>query len=98
MSLVALSEVVNMDTYRANLPQPADPLEYLYRLERDLEQSEQKTASMIEELSKRLDLLETRVSSITERFDHANRQIEKDVIALADRLQNLEGDLPEDGR
>ncbi|MGB0632309.1 MAG: hypothetical protein ACPGRZ_16585 [Alphaproteobacteria bacterium] len=80
-----------MDSYRASVPQTSDPLEFLYKLERDLELSERKTVSLIEDLAKRLDLLETRVSSISERVDHSNRQIEKDVIALADRLHSLEG-------
>ena len=92
MSLVALSEVVHMDSYRANLPQSADPFEYLHKLERDLAISEQRTATLVEDLAKRLDLLETRVSSMTERFDVANRQIEKDVMALADRLNTLENE------
>lgn len=91
MSLVALCEVVHMDSYRASVPQISDPLEYLHKLERDLAMSEQKTASLVEDLEKRLDLRETRVSSMMERFDVASRQIERDVIALADRLHALAG-------
>ena len=41
MSLVALSEVVHMGSYRASVPQISDPLEYLHKLERDLAMSEQ---------------------------------------------------------
>ena len=81
-----------MDSYRASVSQISDPLEYLHKLERELAMSEQKTASLVEDLAKRLDLLETRVSSMTERFYVANRQIERDVIALADRLHALEGE------
>ena len=92
MSLVAFSEVVHMGSYRASVPQLSDPLVYLHKLERDLAMSEQKTASLLEDLAKRLDLLENRVTSMTERFDVATRQIERDVIALADRLHTLEGE------
>ena len=92
MSLVALSEVVHMGSYRASVPQISDPLEYLHKLERDLTMSEQYTASLVEDLAKRLELLETRVTSMTERFDVENRQIERDVIALADRLHTLDGE------
>ena len=80
-----------MDSYRTNVPQTADPLEYLHRLEKELELSERETASLVEEIAKRLELPETRVSSMGERFDFANRQIEKVVIALADRLNILKG-------
>ena len=78
-----------MDSYRTNVPQTAETLEYLHRLEKELELSERKTASLVEEIAKRLELPETRVSSMGERFDFANRQIEKVVIALADRLNKL---------
>ena len=92
MYVVAFSEVVHMGSNRASVPQISDPLEYLHKLERDLAMFEQKTASLVEDLAKRLDLLETPVSSMTERFYVANRQIERDVIALADRLHTLEGE------
>jgi chaperonin cofactor prefoldin len=81
-----------MSSYRTNVPQPVNPLEFLYKLERDLARSETQSTAMIEDLSSRLELLETRVSAISERFDNSNRQLEKDVVELAARLQSLEED------
>lgn len=92
MSVVAYKEVVDMASYRANLPQALNPLEQLYKLERDLEIAEQRTASMIEELAYRMDLLETRVSSVSERLDSVNRQLELDIVALAERVNAIEND------
>lgn len=83
-------EVVNMTSYRHGLPQTTDPLEQLYKLERDLEASEQRTASLIAELSKRLEALETTVASINSRVGVSSRQLEREVLALAERIASLE--------
>ena len=90
MSLVEYHEVVDMAAYRANLPQTVDPISHLYKLEQDLMASEQETAKLINALSQRLDLLETRVSSMTQHFDNANRQLERDVVSLAQRVARFE--------
>lgn len=67
-----------------------NPLEQLYVLERDLAASERRTTGMLEELNSRLDRLETRVSAINGRVDRSSRQLEGEVLRLADRIASLE--------
>jgi soluble P-type ATPase len=92
MSVVAYKEVIDMASYRENLPQTVNPLEQLYKLERDLKIAERRTASMIEELAHRMDLPDTRVSSVSERLDSVNRRLEIDIDALAGRVNAIEND------
>lgn len=86
----AYGEVLDMAGYRPDLAHGADPLEHLFKLESDLEAAEQRTATMIAELFRRLEDLEARVSSLGNRVDDSSRQLEREVVALADRIASLE--------
>jgi predicted nucleic acid-binding Zn-ribbon protein len=81
-----------MSSYRSGVPQVTDPLEHIYKLERELDMSEKRTASMIEDLARRLQQLETRMSAVTEGLDRSSRKLEREIVALSDRLASLEGD------
>lgn len=71
--------------------QHADPMTYLYNLEHEMEMSERRTASMMNDLVQRLDTLEDKVAKVGGRFETINRQLEKAVIALAQRVNSMEG-------
>lgn len=90
MSVVAYNQQTGMTSYRSNVPQPVDPLAHLYNLERELDESERRTASMIDDLAKRLDNLENKVSTVSERFESINRQLEQAVVSLAHRVRSME--------
>ena len=98
MSVVSYNQPTNLTSYRTDLtshhghtaPQHVDPMTYLYNLEREIEMSERRTASMMEELAGRLDSLEDKVASVSGRFDTINRELEKAVIALAHRVNTME--------
>lgn len=90
--MTGYGEVVFMTNYRQTLPQPTDPLEHLYKLERDLEAAEQRTASLIDELTRRLEALESTVSSINSQVGDSSRQLERDILNLAQRIATLEKD------
>lgn len=83
-------DVLEMNSYRVNSVLSANPLEHLYMLERQLDASERRTASMLGDLVRRLDHLEMRVSSIEENSEIANRKLELDIAVLHDRLASLE--------
>lgn len=89
--MLQYGDVVSMDSYRSTLPRTVNPLEHLYMLERELEAAERRTTSMIEDLTRRLDQLETRVSSISQGAESASRKLELEIVALSDRLFSLEG-------
>lgn len=101
MSVVAYNQPRNLTSYRTDLthhqdhtapqPQHGDPMSYLYSLEREMELSERRTASMMDDLAQRLDNLEDKVASVSGRFETINRQLEKAVIALAHRVNTMEG-------
>jgi len=90
MSVVAYNQRTEMTSYRSNVPQPVDPLAHLYNLERELDESERRTASMIDDLTKRLDNLENKVSTVSDRFENINRQLEQAVVLLAERVRSFE--------
>jgi hypothetical protein len=92
MSVLAYNQYqpVDMTTYRASVPQPVDPLAHLYNLERELENAERRTASMIDDLARRLDNLELKVVTIGERFEVANRQLERSLVSLAARINTID--------
>ncbi len=71
-------------------PMHADPMVYLYNLERDMEMAERRTASRMADLSQRLDNLESKVSDVSGRFVTINRQLEKAVVMLAERVNRME--------
>ncbi|MEX2455203.1 MAG: hypothetical protein WD470_10895 [Rhodospirillaceae bacterium] len=79
-----------MSSYRVNPVHSADPLEHLYLLERRLDAAERRAASMLDDLSRRLGNLETRVSDIGENSEVRSRKLELDVLALHARLASLE--------
>lgn len=79
-----------MSSYRANVPQPVDPLAHLYNLERELENAERRTASVIEDLVRRLDRLEQKVSTVGEQFEGMNRQLEQKIVSLTLRVDSIE--------
>tara|TARA_R110000787_G_scaffold26560_1_gene74207 strand:- start:250 stop:531 length:282 start_codon:yes stop_codon:yes gene_type:complete len=83
----AVSDIAN---YRIGVPQSVDPLEHLYRLERDMDAAERRTMEMIRGLSERLDSLETRVSSLDRNMSGVSRQLETELVALAERIASLE--------
>lgn len=98
MSVVSYNQPTSLTSYRTNLtshysqtaPQHVDPMTYLYNLEREMEISERRTASMMEDLAQRLDTLEDKVASVSGRFETINRQLEKAVVALANRVNTME--------
>ena len=98
MSVVAYKEPENLISRGTDLTRPhypreshqIDPMVYLYSLEREIEMAERRTASMMEDLSRRLDHLENKVSDVSGRFDTANRQLEKAVVDLAKRVNRME--------
>ena len=59
MPLVAFSEALHMAPYTADLSQTSELIEYLYKHETDLEQTERKTLSSVKDFEKRLDLMKT---------------------------------------
>ena len=63
---------------------------YLYSLEREMEMAERRTALMMEDLAQRLDHLENKVSDVSGRFDTINRELEKAVVELAERVNRME--------
>lgn len=79
-----------MDSYRPSMPQSVDPLEHLYQLERDLEASERRNAAVIEDIARRLDTLEKQVSSLNAGLNQTSVQLEREVLALAERIASLE--------
>lgn len=100
MSVVSYNQPTSLTSYRTNLatqqpPAPAsmhhvDPMTYLYNLEHQMEMSERRTATMMDDLVKRLDGLENKVTTVSDRFENINRQLEKAVIALAQRINSIE--------
>tara|TARA_R110002051_G_scaffold25375_1_gene62027 strand:- start:583 stop:870 length:288 start_codon:yes stop_codon:yes gene_type:complete len=94
MSVVAYTQPVDMSSYRSGLPQSVDPLAHLYNLEREMENAERRTASMIDELARRLDSLEMKVSTVSENLEGVNRELEQKVVALARRVNSIENGTP----
>lgn len=100
MSVVSYNQPTNLTSYRTSLapteqthaaPQHLDPMIHLFNLEREMEISERRTASMMEDLAQRIDSLEVKVDNVSERFETINRQLEKAVISLAQRINTIEG-------
>lgn len=90
MSVVAYNQPTNMTPYhQAGLPQQVDPLAHLYNLEREMENAERRTASIIEDLVKRLDKLEQKVVSVDSGFSAVSRQLEQKVVSLAQRVNAM---------
>lgn len=79
-----------MDSYRPSLPQSVDPLEHLYQLERDLEASERRNIAALEDMARRIGALEEQVSSMNTGLSQTSVHLEREVLALAERLQMLE--------
>lgn len=100
MSVVSYNQPTSLTSYRTNLatqqphaPAPmqhVDPMMHLYNLEHQMEMAERRTASMMDDLVKRLDSLEDKVSNVSGRFENINRQLEKAVVALAQRVNSIE--------
>ena len=98
MSVVAYKQPSSLQTQRTDLTQPqyqnapqhVDPKVYLYNLEREIEMSERRTASVMNDLAQRLDNMEAKVTHVSGRFDTVNCQLEKAVVALADRVNQME--------
>jgi len=90
MSVVAYNQRTEMTSYRSNVPQPVNPLAHLYNLERELDESARRTASMTDDLAKRIDNLEVKVSKVSNRFEDINRQLEQAVVMLAERVGSME--------
>ncbi len=99
MSVVSYNQPTSLTSYRTNLTphrphvpsQHVDPMTHLYNLEREMEMSERRTASMLDDLVQRLDSLENKVEDVSGRFETINRQLEKAVVALAQRVNSVEG-------
>lgn len=89
MSVVAYNHPHHLTPYQASVPQHVDPLSYLYNLEREMENAERRTATIIEDLVKRLDNLETRVSAVSSGFNSVSRQLEQKVVSLAQRVDTM---------
>ena len=83
-------DVVEMESYRMNALQVTDPLAQLYMLEREMEAAEHRPRSMIDELARRIDVLEERVTEIGDNVEDANRKLELEIVALSDRIFALE--------
>lgn len=92
MSVVAYNQYqsADMTSYRSNVPQQVDPLAQLNNLERELEIAERRTASMIDDLARRLDNLELKVATVSNRFGDMNRELEKKVVSLAQRVNSID--------
>ena len=98
MSVVAYKQPSSLPPQRTDLTQPqyqnapqhVDPMVYLCNLVREIEISERRTALIMNDLAQRLDNLEAKVSHVICRFDTVNRQLEKAVVSLADRLNQME--------
>jgi hypothetical protein len=82
--------ISNLQQFLPVTQQAANPLEHLCRLERELAQAEQRTSKILSELTDRLDDLEDRVSPMSVRTGNGSRTIERDLVALADRVALLE--------
>lgn len=99
MSVVAYNQPRNltqrgmdMTSHQGHMSaQHVDPMTYLYNLEHEMEMSERRTASMMKDLTERLYTLEDKVEKVGGRFETINRQLEKAVIALAQRVNSIEG-------
>jgi hypothetical protein len=98
MSVGAYKQPSSLPPQRMDLTQPqyqnasqhVDPMVYLYNLEREIEISECRTASVMNDLAQRLDNMEAKVTHVSGRFDTVNRQLEKAVVALAHRVNQME--------
>ena len=90
VSVVAYNQRTEITSYRSNVPQPVDPLAHLYNLERELDESERRTATMIDDHAKRIDNLEVKVSQVSNRFEGINCQLEQAVVMLAKRVGSME--------
>ena len=98
MSVGAYKQPSSLPPQRIDLTQPqyqnasqhVDPMVYLYNLEREIEISECRTASVMKDLAQRLDNMEAKVTHVSGRFDTVNRQLEKAVVALAHRVNQME--------
>lgn len=88
--MVQHGAVIQMDSYRPSLPQSVDPLEHLYQLERDLEASERRNIAALEDMARRIGALEEQVSSMNTGLSQTSVHLEREVLALAERLQMLE--------
>ena len=71
-------------------PGRLDPIEHLYRLERDLAQAERRTSEILADLTGRLADLEDQVSRLSTRTANGSRALERDLFALAKRVEQLE--------
>ena len=49
---------------------------------------------MIDELARRLDSLEMKVSTVSENLEGVNRELEQKVVALARRVNSIENGTP----
>ena len=98
MSVVAYNQPENLTSGRTDLTSHhdhmprhhGDPMGYLYSLEREMEMSERRTASLMDGLARRLDTLEDKVANVSGRFETINRELEKAVVALAHRINSME--------
>lgn len=89
MSVVAYNQSHNVTPYSSGVPQHIDPLSHLYNLEREMENAERRTASMIDDLVKRLDNLEIKVSTVSAGINNVSRELEQKVVSLAQRVNAM---------
>lgn len=98
MSVVAYKQPSSLPPQRTDLTQPqyqnapqhVGPMVYLSNLVREIEMSKRRTALIMNDLAQRLDNMEAKVTHVSGRFDTINRQLEKAVVALADRVNQME--------
>ena len=73
-----------------NLPRLTDPMLLLDELERRLDHCETVVAGHLEQIQRRLDVLEEDVRSIRADMGSGRLAVEKDLVTLADRMSRLE--------
>lgn len=68
----------------------ADPLAFLAQLERRVERNDRDIRSKLQTLQGRLDVLSSKVDGLRERDEGRLREMELNVVAIAERLDSLE--------
>lgn len=73
-----------------HLPSLADPMILLDELERRLDHCETVVAGHLEQIQRRLDILEDDVRSIRADIGSGRMAVEQDLVSLAQRVERLE--------
>ena len=80
----------NQHGYGVLLPSLADPMLLLDELERRLDHCETVLSGHLEQIQRRLDALEEDVRSIRASTGGGGREVELELVRLAERLERLE--------